>query len=56
MSGEEIIITKAVKPTAKLINFKKNKTRKFGILKNKIKIADDFDESLSESILADFNK
>ncbi|MBI2027635.1 MAG: type II toxin-antitoxin system Phd/YefM family antitoxin [Deltaproteobacteria bacterium] len=43
--GEEIIISKAGKPLAKIIPFKqRNVPRNPGYWKNKIKIADDFDK------------
>ncbi len=43
-NGEEIIIAKAGKPVAKLVEYKvKPKKRKFGLWKGKVWIADDFD-------------
>lgn len=53
--GEELIIAKAGKPVAKLgpITTAKPK-RHLGVLKNKIKIAGDFDAPLPADILADF--
>jgi prevent-host-death family protein len=53
--GKSIIIAKAGKPVAILgpIQSKKAK-RKLGVLKNKIKIADDFDAPLDNDILDDF--
>jgi prevent-host-death family protein len=54
MHGDEIIVAKAGKPVAKLIAFTKTKPRQFGVLKGKIKIANDFDAPLPEDILADF--
>lgn len=55
MHGEEVIIAKAGKPTAKLVPIVALKPiRKPGALKNKIKIADDFDAPLSEEILNQF--
>jgi prevent-host-death family protein len=52
--GEEIIIAKAGKPTARLVPFVSKKVRKFGVLKGKIKISADFDAPLSEEILKEF--
>lgn len=50
--GKEILIAKAGKPVAKLISIKKLKPKiKFGILKGKIKIADDFDAPIPNDIL-----
>lgn len=55
MNGEETIIAKAGKPVAKLvpIGWKKTK-RQAGVLKGKIKIADDFDAPLPDDILSSF--
>ena len=47
--GEEIIIGKAGKPVAKLIPFiPSSEERRPGILRGKIKIAEDFDELPAE--------
>lgn len=44
-NGEEVIIAKAGKPVAKLSAYKeKLKPRKFGALKGKIWVSDDFDD------------
>jgi len=44
IAGEEIIIGKAGKPVARLVKYENNQqTRRPGVLKGKIKIADDFD-------------
>ena len=53
-NGEEIIIVKAGKPTAKLVPYQSQKKRKFGVLKGKIKIAKDFDKPLPENFLSAF--
>ncbi len=52
--GNEIIIAMAGKPVAKLGPIKTKTTRCFGVLKGKIKIAEDFDAPLSDEFLADF--
>jgi prevent-host-death family protein len=45
MAGQEVIIGKAGKPVAKLVQYKCQETdRQPGALKGKIKIATDFDE------------
>ena len=45
LAGEEVIIGKAGKPVAKLVQYKRSEQpRSPGALKGKIKIADDFDE------------
>lgn len=54
LHGEEVVIAKAGKPAVKLVPFNKTGPRKFGILKGKIKIAQDFDAPLPDDILADF--
>lgn len=55
MLGEEIIITKAGKPAAKLAPITTQKpNRKPGALKGKIKIAKDFDAGLPGGILDAF--
>ncbi|MCZ6914268.1 MAG: type II toxin-antitoxin system Phd/YefM family antitoxin [Rickettsia endosymbiont of Ixodes persulcatus] len=56
ISGKEIIIAKAGKPVVKLIPISKNKVRRFGILKGKIKIANDFDAPLPDDILSSFEE
>ncbi|CAE6840660.1 hypothetical protein R69658_08146 [Paraburkholderia aspalathi] len=53
--GEEIVIAKAGKPAARLVPIECTKvTRRFGALKGKIRIADDFDAALPEDVLAAF--
>jgi len=52
--GETIIISRAGKPVAKLVPLAKTAQRKFGLMKGKIQIADDFDAPLPESILDAF--
>ena len=55
MEGEEIIIAKAGKPVAKLGPIKNGPPkRRFGLLKGKIKVADDFDAPLPEDIQREF--
>lgn len=54
LKGQEIIIDKAGKPAVQLIRYENNQLpRKPGVLKGKIKIADDFDD-LPEDIAAVF--
>jgi prevent-host-death family protein len=54
MNGEEITIAKSGKPVAKLVPIIKKTKRPLGVLKGKIKIADDFDAPLPEDILSLF--
>jgi prevent-host-death family protein len=50
--GREIFIAKAGKPVAKLVSIKTKKTKvRFGVLKGKIKVADDFDAPLPDEII-----
>jgi len=57
IQGNEIIIAKAGKPAAKLVPIvSKKPKRKFGVLKGKIRIAKNFDDSLPLDILSSFEK
>jgi prevent-host-death family protein len=55
-AGEEVVIARAGEPVAKLVQYKpaKLKRRRFGAMRGKIWIADDFDAPLPESIAAAF--
>ena len=54
-AGEEIVIAKAGKPLARLVPLEKPDFRKtFGILKGKIRMADNFDAPLPPEILKGF--
>jgi prevent-host-death family protein len=54
-SGEEIVIAKAGKPAARLVPMERPKvTRRFGGLKGKVRIADDFDAPLPDDLIAAF--
>jgi len=54
-NGEEIIIAKAGKPVARLMPLAVSaRPRRLGLLKGKIKIAEDFDAPLPEEILRQF--
>lgn len=53
--GEEIVIAKAGKPAARLVPMERAKvTRRFGGLKGKVRIADDFDAPLPDDVIAAF--
>ncbi|HEX4044517.1 MAG TPA: type II toxin-antitoxin system Phd/YefM family antitoxin [Gammaproteobacteria bacterium] len=55
MQGKTIIIAKAGKPAAKLCPITPSQPkRRFGVLKGKIMIADDFDAPLPDDLLSDF--
>jgi prevent-host-death family protein len=54
-NGEEIIIARAGVPAARLVPLEpKKKQIKFGVLKGKVRISDDFDAPLPPEILAGF--
>jgi prevent-host-death family protein len=55
LAGEEVIISKAGKPLARLIPYQtEKKPRTPGYWKGKVKMADDFDAPLPPEILAGF--
>jgi prevent-host-death family protein len=54
-NGEEIIISRAGKPIARLGPFTRPRpSRRFGVLKDEIRISDDFDEPLPDDVIAGF--
>lgn len=56
LHGNEILIAMAGKPVAQLGPIKKKPSKKFGVLKGKIKIAKDFDAPLPEELLEGFEE
>ena len=54
LHGHEILIAMAGKPIAKLGPIGQKASVRFGVLKGKIKIAEDFDASLPNDLLEDF--
>lgn len=55
LNGETVIIAKAGKPAAKLIPIQSKKSKRpFGVLKGKIKIANDFDAPLPDDVVNGF--
>lgn len=49
LAGQEVTIGRAGKPVAKLVSYKeKQLKRKFGLLKGKIFVPDDFDDESEE--------
>ncbi|HEU5351014.1 MAG TPA: type II toxin-antitoxin system prevent-host-death family antitoxin [Terracidiphilus sp.] len=53
--GEEIILARAGRPVARLTQLQPEKKKiRFGGMKGKIWIADDFDDPLPEEVLAEF--
>lgn len=54
-AGEEIVIAKAGKPAARLVPITHSSMeRKFGVLKGKVRIAEDFDAPVPDDVLARF--
>lgn len=54
-AGEEIVIARAGTPVAKLVALKQGRTRRrLGLLDGKLKIPDDFNRPLPESLLKAF--
>lgn len=51
-AGREIFIAKAGKPVAKLVSLQEKTSKvKFGVLKGKLRLAEDFDAPLPEDII-----
>jgi prevent-host-death family protein len=54
-AGKDVIIARAGQPVARLTSLVKPARQiRFGVLKGKVKIADDFDAPLSDEVLAQF--
>ncbi|MDZ7696784.1 MAG: type II toxin-antitoxin system prevent-host-death family antitoxin [Deltaproteobacteria bacterium] len=55
LSGEEVIISQEGKPVARLSSFEEKRMQiRFGVLKGKVNVSDDFDAPLTDSILSEF--
>lgn len=52
--GAEIVIAKNGVPRAKLVPLEKPRALKFGVLKGKIRVPDDFDAPLPDDVLVLF--
>ncbi len=53
--GEEIVISKAGKPVARLVPYSQpNAKRKLGLMKGKIQLGKDFDAPLPTHVIEDF--
>lgn len=52
--GDVVVIAKAGKPMVRMVPFATHRTRRLGGLKEKIRIADDFDAPLPDDLLAAF--
>ncbi len=54
-SGTEVIIAKSGKPLARLSSIEESRPQiRFGVLKGKVKVSDDFDAPLADNILSEF--
>ena len=54
-SGHDVVIARAGKPVARLTRLEPKKRKiRFGVMKGKVRISDDFDAPLTEEVLADF--
>jgi prevent-host-death family protein len=54
-SGIEVIIAKAGKPMARISRIEKNSAKiRFGILKGKVKVSENFDAPLPDDLLSKF--
>ncbi|WP_250537052.1 type II toxin-antitoxin system prevent-host-death family antitoxin [Caballeronia sp. AZ10_KS36] len=54
VSGEEVVIAKAGTPVVRLVSVEQKPKLRLGLMKGKIKIADDFDAPLADEVLATF--
>ena len=55
-SGKDIIISREDKPLARISPVKSRESKiKFGVLKGKIKVAEEFDAPLPDEVLSAFN-
>ena len=53
-AGEEVVISRAGKPVARLVPFRRHQARAFGELRGQIHVGDDFDEELPPEMGAAF--
>ncbi len=54
-SGEDVVVCRNGKPVARITRLESGKRPiKFGVLKGKLRVADDFDAPLPDHILAEF--
>ncbi|MEX1352790.1 MAG: type II toxin-antitoxin system prevent-host-death family antitoxin [Desulfobacterales bacterium] len=54
-SGIEVIIAKAGKPMARISRIEENSSKiRFGVLKGKVKVSEDFDAPLPDDLLSKF--
>lgn len=54
-AGKDVVIARGGKPVARLTRLDAPKRKlKFGVLKGKVKVADDFDAALPDDVIAQF--
>lgn len=54
-SGDEVILTKAGKPMARVSRIEEGEPKiRFGVLKGRVKLAGDFDAPLPDELLSEF--
>lgn len=53
-TGEDVVIFKVGAPIARLLPVRRTRTRQFGRLRGKARIADDFDGPLPDDLIAEF--
>jgi prevent-host-death family protein len=54
-AGQDVIIARGGKPVARLTRLERQQRKiRFGVLKGKLKVANDFDAPLPEDVLAEF--
>lgn len=53
-AGHDVVIARNGKPVARLTMVSEKKPVRFGVLKGKVSIADDFDAPLPDDVIADF--
>ncbi|TCF97740.1 antitoxin [Paraburkholderia strydomiana] len=54
VSGEEVVIAKAGTPVVRLVSVEQKPALRLGLMKGRIRIADDFDAPLPDDVLASF--
>lgn len=55
-SGAEVIIAKEGKPLARISRIEESRPKiRFGVLKGKVKVSDDFDAPLPDELLSEFD-
>jgi prevent-host-death family protein len=53
-SGQDLVIARAGKPVARLTAIASKPPIRFGVLKGRVRVADDFDAPLPDEVLAGF--